>query len=721
MRSLVRLLFSDPTTLFTTVTVAVALVAVLAFVLFERRARAMAELSDDPDLAAGQRRRLAIVGVVAAGIVALTAWASFFRVTTAPTAVLLSVTVRDADGHAGYDLGGDRGAERVRAELAAKLDGVGLELVALDDKARAPLDGVGEAPDDATLREVALAAHARWLIRIELVPAQELASEFGDESSFVFEVGATIVDAESGEAFVLFAEPLRVFAWGEDASRAAAIRAEHLAERVAMPLLATLAEREPLKALTGDRTQMTADEAVRAVAIEPLFTRADAYARGVADRVGDEASTAEREPTEHTAGTHRRLGGVLDEEYWLGSAADGRSILLTDPKHVVVTDARRYALTSEAEALVLADRDGGDRTVLLERYNFYSAPEVSADGRVLWTTVADPRSRKTLATVDVETGAFTPVLSHPTHYFTSPLPAPDGARALFYSRPGRYAETAIELIGRDGSDRRVLIGADELGGVPVWSHDGTEVYAPIGSWQRIVAIDVATGVRRHLLGQDPNAAPEPDPEADPEADPETDPDPGSEAGPTPDPRHGPSLTHHGGRGPADGAPEPDPATRSRFTAVSLDYTGRALYVVEQSLDGRKWLGRLDLDALAQPTPDPDPEQGEPNELDPDAEPPAPAYTRLAGIPVGRLLASPTAPVVAFEAPEFTAAGDPETRDQEILVYGPEPGQLRAITLNDTDDELAGWSRDGKSLYTFQRDRDPASDRHPVTRVYRHDL
>ena len=58
------------------------------------------------------------------------------------------------------------------------------------------------------------------------------------------------------------------------------------------------------------------------------------------------------------------------------------------------------------------------------------------------------------------------------------------------------------------------------------------------------------------------------------------------------------------------------------------------------------------------------------------------------------------------------------------MFGPEPGQLRAVTLNGVDDELAGWSRDGRSVYTIQRSRDPGSDGSdgsPVVRIYRHDL
>src|SRR5690606_10283737 len=114
---------------------------------------------------------------------------------------------------------------------------------------------------------------------------------------------------------------------------------------------------------------------------------------------------------------------------------------------------------------------------------------------------------------------------------------------------------------------------------------------------------------------------------------------------------------HGGSPSAD---QPDPATTSRFSAVSAAHDGRHLYVVEQSLDGREWLGRFDL------APEPSDEQA-----------PTP-YTRLAQIEVGRLLASPAGPLVAFETPSFTAPGDPDSSDQEVLVFGPEPGQLRAL-------------------------------------------
>jgi hypothetical protein len=693
MRYLLRLILSEPKLLFTTLAIAAIALAVIGFILSERRARKLAELSDDPELASGQRRRLTIVALFTATTIGIAAWWSFFRVHTEPQRLVIAIAVETEAGDAQW-WQDDRGASELAEALSEQLGELGLEPVGFDDDIASTL----RDSDDPIL--AARELEARWLIRGRVSTHKTIPLELADFADFILMVELELVDTETGEAFAVLDEPLRVFLWGDDPSDALALNGEYVAKRVTMPLLASFAEREPLREYTGDRSKMTTEKAVLAAKLERLFLRADNHARGLELRAEDEAQALAREPKNHAALTSERLSDILAEEYFIGTAHDGRALLLTEPKHVaVVPDQLGYTITSEGEALMLASLDGRTRTLLFEHYNFYSAPAISADGRVVWTTVANHGASKSLAILDVESGEFRPVLSHATDYYTSPIPAPDGARALFFSRAGRYAETSIELVNRDGSGRTLVLTPDEQPGVPDWAPDGQMFYAPMGAWQRLVAIDVETQTRKHLLGQDPDAPVEPEADEPEELD---------SIEPPPDPRHSPDFAHHGSPAAPD---QPDPATTSRFSAVSAAHDGRHLYVVEQSLDGREWLGRFDLQA---PPPAP------PIEDAPTEEPPK-AYVRLAQVKVGRLVASPAGPVVAFEAPAFTAPGDPENADQEVLVFGPEPGQLRALTLNAVDDELAGWSRDGRSVFTIQRDRDPGNERTPVTRVYRHDL
>jgi hypothetical protein len=675
MRFLLRKILSEPTLLFTTVAVVAVAMAVLAFVWSERRARALAQLSEDPEHASGQqRRRLLIVALSTTVTLAAAAWWSFFRVHTEPHKFVIAIAIETEAGAAQW-WQDDPGARELAEVLAEQLGEHGLEPVGFDSEVASTL----RESDDVLL--AARKLQARWVVRGQVRTQKVIPLELADFRDFILTVDVELVDTETGEAFALPDVPLRVFLWGRDPSDALELNGRYVAERLTLPLVATLGAREPLRAYAGDRRGMTTEQAVLAAALEPLFLRADKHARGLELRARDEAEALAHAPKNHAELTDVRLSDMLAEEYFIGTTFDGRALLLTEPKHVaVVLDQPGYAVSSEGEALVLASLDGRERELLFEHYNFYSAPAISGDGRTVWTTVANHGESKSLATVDVASGEFRPVLSHATDYYTSPIPAPDGARALFFSRAGRYAETSIELVNRDGSGRSLMIASDEEAGLPDWAPDGRTFYIPLGDWQRIVAIDVETQSRRHVLGQDPDA-PEPEPGHEPEP-----------SAPPPDPRHAIGLGRHGSPAPSD---QPDPATTSRFSAVSVGHDGRTLYVLEQSLDGREWLGRFELDP--------------------------PAYTRLAQMEVNRLLASPAGPAVALEVPSFTAPGDPQNSDQEVLVFGPEPGQLRALTLNAVDDELAGWSRDGRSVFTLQRGRDPGNERSAVARVHRHDL
>jgi hypothetical protein len=678
VRALIRLLLVDPVALFTAGAIMVLALAIIGFIRSERRARAMAELSADTDMAASQRWRLLLVGLAGVVVLAGAVWWTLVRVHTEPHRVVIAIGVETEDGAAQW--WDDPGALALARQLGDQLELLGLETVGFEPKVAEALREAGG--DLESLTRAARRLEARWIIHGHLRVDKIIELELASFSDYIMSVELELVDSETGESFAVPGTPLRAFLWGEGTSEAVALNAAYLVDRVTMPLVATFGEREPLLAYAGDRTAMTTHEATLAAALDGLFSRAHSYAHGLAQRERERAMALAAEPPNHAKIPSTRISDILAEEYFVGTAFDGRLILLTEPKHISVAPSRRgYLVTSEGEALVLAAADGGDRALLFEHYNFYSAPGVSADGRVVWTTVANHGAGKTLATLEVETGEFRPLLSHPTHYFTNPIPAPDGARALVYSRSGRYAESSIELLERDGSSRKQIIGPGEYAGVPAWALDGRSIYVPLGDWQRIVQIDLASGQRRHVLGQDPEAP------ADLVR---------SELGapasdPTPDPRHGGSVS-------SPAAVTFDPATTSRFSALSVGHDGSYLWVTEQSLDGRHWLARFDLAAA-----------------------PEAAYRRLAQIENRHISASPSGPLVAFEAPSFTAPNDPEHEDQEILVFGPEMGQLRALTLNEVDDELGGWSRDGRSVFTIQRSRDPGSERNPVVRIYRHDL
>lgn len=682
MRELLRFLLGHPVLLFGLCASAAIGSAIVAFVMSERRARALAELAGDEPAKSKQRLRLVLLASSTAIAIAAAAWAIFLRVHTEPEQLVVVVALDPADGGPPIPWWEDaRGSYELAEQLADTLRELGMQPLALDDELG---DALGDARDDAAFAARARVLEARWVVRVFVRVDKTIPLIGADFHDYVLSLDAALIDSESGEAWPLAEAPLRAFLWGETPPDAIALNTEYLTTRLSAPIVARLGERPALQQYADPKALEGTHERARAQALAPLFARSNDLAKAQTQRERDR-KTALAGESEHRADTRRtRLGDVLGEEYLIGTAFDGRPLLLVDSKHLsAVPDKRGYAITSEGEALELVDlADPSVRTLLFEHYNVYGASAVSADGRVAWATFANHGASKTLATIAVPTGEFTPVYTHPSEYMTSPFPAPDGSRALFYAREGRYDAAAIDVIARDGSERRRVVETDEVAGMPAWSPEGRRVYLPLGEWERIVAIDMATLARTHVLGARP-----PDELADARE---------TEADATSPSLDGVGLELAGSDVPSgELAPENDPRTTSQFTQLALGHDGRTLFVAEQALDGRRWVGRYDLESEV--------------------------YERLAAVEARALLASPTALRVAVQVRGFTTSDDPRPGDDEILVLGPGPSDMKSVTLDTEDDELAGWSRDGASVFALQRGVDPGQRDRPVTRVYRYDL
>src|SRR5690606_5769748 len=261
------------------------------------------QLSDDPELASSQRRRLAIVGTVTAAAIGLAAWWSFFRVHTEPQRVLIAVAIESEQGDPAQWWQDDRGALERAGRLADNLEPVGFapEIAA----------SLREADD---LQIAARELEARWLIRGRVTPTKVIELELAEFRDFILTVELELVDAETGEVLAIPDSPLRVFLWGEDPSDAVALNGRYLADRVTMPLIATLAARQPLREYAGDRSEMTTEQVLLAASLERLFSRADNHARGLELRAGDEARALTREPENRSSLAHERLSNILAEE-----------------------------------------------------------------------------------------------------------------------------------------------------------------------------------------------------------------------------------------------------------------------------------------------------------------------------------------------------------------------------------------------------------------------
>ncbi len=670
MRLLLRFLLARPVLLFSVCAIAAVAAAIVAFVLSERRARAMAELAEDGASIASQRLRLAIISLVTIGLLGFVGWWLFVRVHTEPNRALIVVRLEPSEGTTPLHWWDGQPGPKVVAEgLAEQLGELGIDVVPIDHEHAELLAGT---LDPADIQAHARALEARWIVELSVRVDKTIALQGADFSDYVLEIEAAVTDSETGERFAAADMPMRAFLWGETPNEALMLNASYVVQRATMPLVVVLAEREPIAALAEGRSGSNTERAL-AIELEPLFSRSQNLAEGLAKRDKERASAREREPEDRGTADRHLLGDVLAEEYFIGTAADGRLILLTDPKHVsVVPDRLGYVLTNEGEAIVLSDADGGQRELLFEHYNVYSAPAVSADGRVLWMTLANHGASKSLVSVSVPEGEMIPVLTHPTEYDTSPLPSPDGSRAVFYSRPSRYAASTIDMIDRAGKKRDRLVEAEQAAGRPVWTPEGDALYVPIGDWERIVEIDASTLARTHVLGRPPEGEPLPELPSPPAP---------ADAGDVPlaeDP---------------SAPPPPDPRTTSRFSAIALGHDGRTLYAIEEAIDGTPWIGAYSLDNRQ--------------------------YTRLAQLDARWLAASPTEARLAVQVRGFTSTDDPRPGDDEILLLGPQPGEVQALTLNSEEDELSGWSRDGKSVFAIQRSRDPGSEELPVVRAYRY--
>jgi hypothetical protein len=666
LRILVQYLLLHPVLLFSLLGITAVVLAVGAFVVMERRARRMAELAEDEEAMGGQKKRIAIVATTTIALLVTSAWWVFFRVHTEPDHVLVAITVDTGDGSAPrgwWD--GDAGSLELAIRMDEELQQLGL----------IPVPTLGDDPDaleGAESKDDVLAAaarlNARWVLTGTVRVDHEIPLEGADFQDYVMRVEAQVVDTQTGEAFDAPGLPLRVFLWGESPSAAVSLNGKYIAKRLAMPMADCIGQRDPLERFRGNPADMTYDDQLAATRLEPLFLRVGDYDEGLEQRAKDEEKAVAQEAPDAGDSRRTRMGTALAEEYFIGAAADGRVVMLTEPKFIGASpDKLGYVITSEGENLMLVAPDGQNPELLFEHYNIYSAPSVSADGTSAWLTVANHGASKTLARISIPDGKFEPLLTHRTQYNTSPLPSPDGSRAVFYTREGRRAPQAIAVMGLEGEKPLILVGENEDASMPTWSADGKSVYVAVGEPWRIISIDAESGARQHVIGMDPHALPEPN-EGEEEA---TDVAPADEE-----------------------LPVPDPKTSSAFRNVAASADGQFLFVAEVDLDGQHWVGRH---AVA---------SGE--------------YVRLAPLRPEFMLASPTENRVAFTA-GWSDDKDEFARDLEVLVLGPQPGDPVFVTRNDYHDELGGWSGDGKSVYTHHRSRDPGNDRKPVVRVYRHEL
>jgi Tol biopolymer transport system component len=238
----------------------------------------------------------------------------------------------------------------------------------------------------------------------------------------------------------------------------------------------------------------------------------------ISARRAREASEAEADNTWQPAGA-TRLGGYLDEEYFIAPLEGQEVLLMTIPRHVEVHKGLgSYELREGYERLEAVDLATKSRRLVLETYNIYSWPAVSADGKTAVVIRDYQGMAKALVAIEVATGKLEELASHKDHYFSTPRPSPDGTKVAFWYSQGRGEKDSLQVIDRATRKRTVLIPLDhdfELMTVPSWAPDGKTLYLstedPLET-QRAWAFDVETGTRRPFPkptlaeGEDPELA-----------------------------------------------------------------------------------------------------------------------------------------------------------------------------------------------------------------------
>ena len=90
--------------------------------------------------------------------------------------------------------------------------------------------------------------------------------------------------------------------------------------------------------------------------------------------------------------------------------------------------------------------------------------------------------------------------------------------------------------------------------------------------------------------------------------------------------------------------------------------------------------------------------------------------RLAQLAASHIEVSPDGGSLAVETIDAIDRDDPAPGDSEIALVSVATGEVRQLTLNGTNDDLAGFSRDGRRIYFHQGSQDPAG-KHWDNRVY----
>lgn len=597
-----------------------------------------------------------LVAALLAGLVVVARFSLRPRPRPHRVLVVLATETRDGARGAWWTGPGGRASARCADVLLEKLRAIGLEAVPAG--ARDVADALAERTTPAELVAAATRLEAALVVvgKLQVVGAQPLSGSDG-QTDYAVELRAELRSATADASQPLGDPPPRLHLTAGDEQAALLSACEALPERLLPQLATALSELGPVKeALAREPRRRSLDERMALERMAPALELARRVVAARTDQAKAEQSRRDDDARREQGPLPKHLlGSFIGEEYWVGPGPGDAIALMALPTWNQLSEdgAGTFVRKADHELLLLARADGSERRPLLETYNVYSFPSVSADGAHVAAVLDQRQWSKALVVVDVAGGAQREVVSHRSHYFSSPLLSPDGSRLLFWASTERDGEQSLEVVRVDGQERRVLVpGPFARMDLPAWSVDGRSVFVSLQELGQPRAVlwrlDAQTGERQPLVGAQANG------EAMAAA--------AEAAGAEP-----PSSWHR-----------PTPAPDGSYLAL-----------VEQTERG-VWIGRLEL--------------------------PAGPYRRLASIGVGRMAVSPDSRTIAFETAPTSDPDDPRASDTEIALLGVDGTPPRILTRNTGDDTLGGWGRDGRRLYFQQRDPELVGQR-PCHRIY----
>ena len=429
--------------------------------------------------------------------------------------VLIRTENRDGTVGAWWATGG-RASGRCADKLDDALSGLGMDVVKAGDAKT--VDALEGRSGEVELRKAARGLEAGLVLSgtLRVVEARELGGSDGQKDfGLNLELELASSDDSAGTRLAPGDDPLRVHVPAADEPAALLGACEQLPATI-VPLVALhLREVPQVKALLEREPRGRGlDDTVVVERLRPLFELGQRHAEAARLRSEAEQQLRDRDAKQERGELRKQLlGDFLGEEYWVGDGPGSDLVLMRLPYRPTLPDAsaERYELRPEHEQLVRASADGKARRTLLEVFNIFSYPSVSADGGSVALVLDQRQWSKALGVASVADGTVRELVVHRSHYFSSPTISPDGRRVVFWSSPNRDADKSLEVIGTDGSDRRVLVPApwarmDQ----PAWSPDSRSIVLSLKGLDERTAsvwrIDVSTGERTLLLGTPARAA-----------------------------------------------------------------------------------------------------------------------------------------------------------------------------------------------------------------------